>query len=80
MGRERTPDPGATWESFMAMHNETVIPDDAPDPPSTRADRRAARKRTSCALCGIPLLGTGRPMTRKRWRCDVQASCDQRKA
>lgn len=79
MGRERAPKPGDNWETFLQQHNERVIPDDAPDPPSSRADRRAARKRTRCALCGEDLAGAGRPMTRKRWRCDVQAPCEARR-
>lgn len=79
MSREKTPRPGDTWESFMQTHNERVIPDDEPDPPSNRRQRRAARKRGNCAICGIALLGTGRPMTRQRWRCDVQDACDRRR-
>lgn len=65
------------WNEFMQAHNANQ-PDRAPSVPLTRGERRAIRKREHCHFCGEPLLGTGKPMSRKRWRCDVEASCTRR--
>ncbi|MFD0408610.1 hypothetical protein [Kitasatospora sp. NPDC127116] len=40
---EHTPRPGRTWETALARA-EIVVPDDAPDPRSNRAARRALKR------------------------------------
>lgn len=40
---EKSPKPGATWNTTV-VRTEHVIPDDAPDPTPNRATRRAAAR------------------------------------
>jgi len=70
------------WNEFMQDWNTRAAPTQAQPKPAltTRAARRRARKRTNCAICQEALGDTGRPMTRGRWRCDVEAPCRARRA
>lgn len=68
------------WNEFIQSHNASQVANNEPQG-DTRAERRAARKRANCHFCKEPLLGSGKPMLpSKRWRCDVEASCNQRRA